>query len=453
MSLVLDVESPLPRCDEAEVALLCAVLTNPTIAPDIVHLCEPADFHDVRRGALWSVVVGITNAGMSPDPILVRDEVKRLAIKDAAELADLAKSYAAEAFVAGNAAGYAATVREKSLLRRLIVSSQAVANAALDGESLADVLAGAKDRILAIEDFRATPTETLASVLEEAIAEIEGASPTSSVTTGILPLDEFAGPIEAGQFILIGARPSMGKTALALNIAHGVAAQYGPVLFLSLEMPAKRIARRLISAASGVSIEAMKPGRLLSDDALDRIRDSVANIRSLPILIDDASSPTVDGIRARIKRHVERDGIRLVIVDYLGLVCSPSGRTINTRNDEVTLISKALKATAKDLAVPMLVLSQLNRESDKINRDPKTPEDTKPPTLSDLRDSGSLEQDADAVWFIHRPGYYTKRTCDATTAEIHVAKNRDGQTGRVVLEWPGSMQTFTAPQVSDSRPA
>lgn len=437
--------SPLPRCDEAEIGLLCAVLTNPTVAPDVVHLCNPQDFHDIKRGSLWSVIVGITNAGEAPDAILVRAEVARLAVKDAPELADLAKTYAASAFNGSNAGAYARVVREKAMLRRLIASAHAVQNAAMDGAALDEVLSEAKERILAVEDERSKPTETLASVLEEAIAEIDGAATTEAVGTGLVTLDDFAGPMEPGQFILVGARPSMGKTAFALNVAYAVAATYGPVLFLSLEMPAKRLARRLVCTVGGVNLAIMKPGRFVSDEARERIKAAHKHLATLPILIDDASAPSIDAVRARIKRHVERDQIRLVVIDYLGLIAEPSGRTINTRENVVGTISRALKATAKDFGVPMLVLCQLNRASDQINRDPKNAEDTKPPTLSDLRDSGSLEQDADAVWFIHRPGYYTKRTCDATTAEIHVAKNRDGQTGKVLVEWHGGAQRFADP--------
>ena len=444
--------APLPRCDEAEVGLLCAVLSNPTVAPDVVHLVTPQDFHDVRRGSLWSVITGVTCAGESPDAILVRAEVERLGVKDAAELADLAKTYAASAFVAGNAAGYARVVREKSMLRRLILSAHAVQNAAMDGAALDEVLAEARQRILAVEDERAKPTATLASVLAEALAEIDGAATTEAVGTGLVTLDEFAGPMEPGQFILVGARPSMGKTAFALNVAYAVAATYGPVLFLSLEMPAKRLARRLVCTVGGVNLSLMKPGRLINDETRERVKAAGQHLGGLPILIDDASAPSIDAVRARIKRHVERDRVRLVVIDYLGLIAEPSGRTINHRENVVGAISRALKATAKDFGVPMLVLCQLNRASDQLNRDPKSAEDTKPPTLSDLRDSGSLEQDADAVWFIHRPGYYTKRACDATTAEIHVAKNRDGQTGKVVVEWHGSAQRFTDSPVPEWRP-
>jgi replicative DNA helicase len=435
--------APLPRADESEVALLCAVLTNPAVAPDVVHLVEPVDFHHFGRGALWSVIVGLTNAGIAPDAVLVRDEVRRLALTNTAELADLAKTYAASAFVGSNATAYAKVVREKAMLRRLIVASQAVTNAAMDGASLDEVLADAREKVLAVEEQRATPVETLATVLEETIAEIEGTTDTQAVTTGILSLDELAGPIEAGQFILVGARPSMGKTAFALNVAHAVAEQYGPVLFLSLEMPAKRLARRLVCSVSGVNLESMKPGRMVRDEQRAAIKAAAASLAPLRLLIDDASSPTVDAIRARVKRHVERDGIRLVVIDYLGLVREPAGRTINNRENVVGAISRALKATAKDFAVPMLALSQLNRVSDQLNRAAVTAEDTKPPTLSDLRDSGSLEQDADSVWFIHRPGYYTKRPGDQGIGEVHIAKNRDGQTGKVVLDWSGAAQRFS----------
>lgn len=436
---------PMPRADEAEVALLCAVMSNPAVAPDVVHLVEPSDFHDPHRGGLWSVVVGVTNAGSAPDAVLVRSEIARLGIKDAGELADLAKSYAASAFVGSNAAAYAHVVREKSLLRRVLSSTAAIHEAVMDGNALDEVMAEARERILAVEDERATPVATMQDVLAEALAEIDGTTATDSIGTGLLSLDDFAGPIEAGQYVLVGARPSMGKTALALNVAYAVAATYGPVLFLSLEMPRRKLARRLICSVAGVDLNSLKPGRFLTDEARGRVTEAGRHLARLPILIDDASSPTIDAVRARVKRHVERDRVRLVILDYIGLIREPSGRTINNRENVVGAISRGLKATAKDYCVPLIALSQLNRTTDHANRDPKNAEDTRPPTLADLRDSGSLEQDADAVWFIHRPGYYTKRPSDQGLAEIHVAKNRDGQTGKVVLEWNGAAQRFSDP--------
>lgn len=432
---------PLPRDDEAEIALLSAVLANPASAFDAAGLCDPGDFHHPARGALWSVIQALVNQRVTPDPIAVRAEVEAVHLDAEVDLPGMARDFAASAFTPGNADRYAAIVREKAHLRRVILAARTASEAAMEGAPVEDVLDSLRATVATVHDQRSAPAVGMAAALEEAFDDLVGATPAYSVATGWASLDEILGPIEAGSFILLGARPSMGKTAMALNIATNVASSYGPVLFLSIEMPRVQIMRRIIAASSGIPYESLKPGRFITDQQRDTLKAGIAKVRNLPILIDDASSPTIDGVAARIHRHVERDGVRLVVIDYLGLIAEPSGRTINSRENVVGAISRALKATAKDSATPILALSQLNRESDRINRGAARSEDTKPPTLSDLRDSGTLEQDADVVMFLHRPGYYTKNRAD-NEAQVIVAKNRNGSTDTARLLWDGQAQRF-----------
>lgn len=435
---------PLPRDDEAEIALLSAVLANPASAFDAVSLCDPGDFHHPARGALWSVVRGLVDQRVTPDPIAVRAEVEALQMGDDVDLPGMARAFAASEFTATNADRYAAIVREKAQLRRVITASRTAADAAMDGAPVEDVLDALRATVAATHDQRAAPAVGMAAALEEAFDELVGTTPAFSVATGFTALDGILGPIEAGSFVLLGARPSMGKTALALNIARNVASSYGPVLFLSIEMPRVQIMRRIIAAAAGIPYETLRPGRFTTDAQRAALTGAIAKIRALPLLVDDASSPTIDGVAARIHRHVERDGVRLVVIDYLGLIAEPSGRTINSRENVVGAISRALKAAAKDSGVPILALCQLNRESDRINRGVDDSAKVKPPTLSDLRDSGTLEQDADVVMFLHRPGYYTKDRADHE-AQVIVAKNRNGSTDTARLVWDGQTQRFTEP--------
>ncbi|MBP9863778.1 MAG: AAA family ATPase [Kofleriaceae bacterium] len=445
----LDVR-PLPRDDDAEIGLLSAVLSNPAVAFDAAHLCDPADFHDPARGALWSVVRGLVDQRVTPDAIAVRAEVEALSIAEV-DFPALVRDFAASAFTASNAPFYAARVREKAQLRRIIRASWAASEAAMDGARIDEVLDALRSTVADAHEQRGNPTASMAEVLEETFDELTGDQPTFCVSTGFQALDGVLGPVEAGAFVLLGARPSMGKTALALNVATNVAATYGPVLLLSMEMPRTQIMRRLLAATSGVAYDKMKPGAFLSDDQHAALMAARKRLTGLPILIDDSSSLSVDAIAARVKRHVERDGVRLVVIDYLGLVSEPSGRTVNSRENAVGAISRGLKAVAKDFETPVLALTQLNRESDRINRGAEDSSKVKPPTLSDLRDSGSLEQDADVVVFLHRPGYYTKNRADHD-AQVIVAKNRNGMTDTARLVWDGAAQRFSDQPTPEWRP-
>lgn len=434
----------VPSAHDAEVALLCCVLANPTTAQDLVHLVAVQDFASDHHGFLWRAVSAVVAARALPDPILVQRELDRLAVPDPKPVADLAREYAASAFSPSNGESYAGVVREQARLRALAAAAAGVRSAIEDGQRLDDVLDRLSSAVHEAQDAIHPPAVSLVECLQEAIDDLNPDAEPDGISSGFLALDELAGPIAPGQFVLVGARPSMGKSAFALNVAYHVAATAGPVLFLSLEMPKKQLAFRLLCQVSGVPYDVFtKRGRFINDTQRSHIAEARGLLKDLPILIDDTPAQSPDAIHARVKRHVERDGLRLVVVDFLGIVRPPSGRTVNSRENEIGVISRSLRATAREFGVPMLALAQLNRESDSINRSALDASRTKPPVLSDLRDSGSLEQDADQVWFIHRPGYYTKRADELRLAEIHVAKNRYGQVGMARLQWFGSAQRFT----------
>lgn len=432
--------APLPRDDDAEVSLLAAVLAYPEVAFDVASLVEPAHFAHAARASLWSVVRGLVAQGVAPDPVAVRAEVTSLRIDDI-DLPALATELAEAKFTATNAAHYANLIRQQAALRRVVLASHRACEKHLDGAPAQDIIDDIKAAVEAAEDERAPKPATLADALQQTYDELVGTTASPGISFGWVALDSILGPVDPGSFLLLGARPSMGKTALALNIASNVAEAFGPVLFLSLEMPRVQLCRRLLATQSGVPYDRLRPGRFLDDADAAALKAAQVALSRLPILIDDASAPPLDGVAARIRRAAERDGARLVVIDYLGLIAEPRGRTINSRENVVGTISRALKAAAKDAQVPILALSQLNRESDRINRGADSADDVKPPALSDLRDSGSLEQDADAVLFLHRPAYYTKDRTD-TEAQVIVAKNRNGTTDTARLTWHGSAQRF-----------
>lgn len=433
-----------PHSVEAEECLLGAVLAHPEVAPDVVRAVTPGDFYGSARASLWSVVVGITDAGSLPDPIVVLAECERLATHDRAEVAELVRAFMAQPFHSVNAEHYAGIVREKSRLRRLRALGLRILAGAADGLATDDVLDEARTGLADVEDDLVEAQMSVADILDDAMAEIEASTVEHVVTTGYPALDDLVGPFEPGRLYLLGGRPSMGKTALGINLATNVASQGHHALFVTIEMSRNQVVRRILSTFSGIHFRRFRRGTLLIEEEFAALAAAKQALKRLPLRILDVASPSIEDLRAEVRRAVTRHGARLVVIDYLQIMRAPSSRTIKNRENEIAMISRGLKAMAKQYQVPVLVLSQLSREAARGNRDVKSAADVSRPTLTDLRDSGSLEQDADQVWFVHRPAYYTKARHgpEALDAEVIVAKARDAETGTVHLDWRGEVQRF-----------
>ena len=333
---------------------------------------------------------------------------------------------------------YSNIVREKSELRKLINVSEAITKRCYASEDdVDDIIGSAEQGIINITQNRNTTGLSHISVyLDESIEKLEKLSDANEsvtgLTTGFVDLDRRTAGLHPAEFILIAARPGMGKSALALNIAQNAAIMdRAAVAIFSLEMPGIQIANRMLSAQAKVSAERIKRGDLKDDD-WPKLGEALAALSDTKIYIDDNSSVTATEIGAKCRKMKIEKGLDLVIIDYLQLMSS--GMSGVNRQQEVSDISRTLKVMANDLGIPVIALSQLNRSVEK--------RDVKEPVLSDLRESGSIEQDADMVIFLYREGYYNEDCEEPNKTKIKFDKHRNGEVGSEFLSWLGEYTKF-----------
>ncbi len=426
-----------PYSVEAEQAVLGAVLIDPKSAPRVIELLAADDFYIETNRLIFETISHMFTAAKTIDPVTVLDEMKALGYKEQAnrdyflQLIETTPSSA-------NVEEYAAIVRGKSMLREL----QAAAGEILEltrseQDDPQDIAELAEQKIYAIRQGREisglTSIKTAIRLVYDHLDEM-AAHPgrLPGVPTGFRELDSYIGGLNKSELILMAARPGMGKTSIALNMALTAAKNTEKtVVIFQLEMSAQQLATRVMSSEALVDGKKIRMGTL-SDDDWRRLAGASGRLSEMDIVIDDNSNITVPEMKAKCRRLGDRLG--LVIIDYLQLMHG-SRRTEN-RVQEVGEISRALKIMAKELDVPVLCLSQLSRG-------PESRTD-KRPMLSDLRESGSIEQDADVVMFIYRDDYYDQDSENKNVAEIIVAKNRHGETGSVNLQWMGQFTTFSS---------
>lgn len=430
-----------PHSIEAEEQLIGSVLVDPEAMASVVDVVRPEDFYRSAHVRTFEVFKDLFARAEPCDATLILREIERRGWQqDALDVKALAR-LSASVVSGANARHYAEIVREKSLARGIIRAGQEMARAAHDGEGRGDEIldyATGMLRDLAVAS-RSGRSVSVKDILSDAMAEIDGEQDERCVFTGFRAVDDVVGALVPGSLAVLGARPSMGKTAFALNVATSVALSHGPVLFFSIEMTKAEIAKRLLATAAGVDLHRMRDGKMLSQEEYEALTRGLDWLRGVPLLLDDKSAPSPEDIRAEVMRQQQRQGIRLVVVDYLDLIRPPESRTIRNRENEVAAVAKAVKAVAKDCGVPILALAQLSRESAKGARGAVDPG---MPTLTDLRHSGEIEQVADVVMFLHRPNYYTKAAGDVRDALVGVRKNRNGKVGDARLDWCAPIQKF-----------
>ena len=414
----------------AERALLGAMLLTATAIADAVESTAAADFYRPAHAHTFDAIAGLYAAGEPVDTVTVAAELERTGLLEAVGGAGALVEMQAGTPVAGNAARYADIVAKNATLRRLIGAAGEVAelaysrpadvDAALDeAESLVFAVAGGSE---------ASSMEPLYGLLDRGVDHLEklyehGQSLTG-VPTGYSDLDSLLLGLQPSSLLVLGARPGIGKTSLALGMAAAAAmGSRRPVLFFSLEMSHLELTQRLLCSEAGVSTQRVRSGQL-SDDDWTRINGAVGRLAEAPLWIDDNPNTSVLEIRAKARRkHAEVGHLGLVVVDYLQLM---GGRlNAESRQVEVSEMSRGLKILARELDCPVLALSQLSRA-------PEARAD-KRPMLADLRESGAIEQDADVVMFLYRDEMYNADSPDRGIAELHVAKHRTGPTGTVKL--------------------
>lgn len=440
-----------PHNFEAERGVLGAIMLRPDRALDDARNVGVLvdDFHHPSHRMIFSSILSLSDKGRPIDTLTVHDELRATgAIAQIEGGEGFLFALLDEVPTAEHAIHYARIVRDVSSLRRMIVACSEVASEAHGGPGdVCEFLDGASKRVLEIASRTHRDTyEKVALSLNAAIRTIEArrsrGSAVTGVPTGFLDIDQLTTGLQPGDLTVLAARPSMGKTCLALNIScHAAVSCKVPVLFFSLEMSRQQLVERMICAEGRIDAGKMRAGFIGAAEWINLTKAS-SRLHAAPMFVDDSSSPTVMEIRSKARlfaadRQVERveNAIPgLIIVDYIQLVRHPSGRKDETREREVAEVSRNLKALAKDLGMPVLVLSQLNRGVER--------RDDKRPMLSDLRESGAIEQDADVIMFIYRDEFYNKESQDPGVAEIIIGKQRNGPTGVARLAFVGEHTRF-----------
>jgi replicative DNA helicase len=426
-------EKGLPVNLEAERFLLGSILMDDSAFIQVAGVLEPEDFSLEKHRRIFGRMNDLYQRKEKIDRIALANELmKRGELESCDGLAYLVSLDDGLPRIS-NLEGYLRIVRDKALLRRIIFTSQKLIDRCLIAEDAPDeILAGAEETLLKLGESRsrdvlANPRQIIGEYEGGLEAFLDPSQRIQGLSTGLVKLDEMTGGLHGGELVILAARPSMGKTALALNVAQHAAANpkmRKTVAVFSLEMSKESLLTRMICAGARVDQQKFRAGYLNAQERY-RLQEAAADLADAPLYIDDTAGSNLIDIHAKLRRLKAERGLDLVIVDYLQLM-STRGRAEN-RNQEVSTLSRGLKLLAKELNVPMLVLSQLSRA-------PETRQGDHRPQLSDLRESGSIEQDADLVMFIFREEVYKPDRADLKgLAELLVAKQRNGPTGRVKM--------------------
>lgn len=433
-----------PHAPEAEASLLGALLLDPRVIEHVADIVTDRDFYRHGNQLIFKAISDLDQAGKPIDVVTVFDELTRQGLSEhvggVGELNELAQ-YVPNT---GHVRHYAEVVKEKSILRAIIDASEETIRSVIDGQATTalQALDSAEKRVLEIGDtvVKKSEVKTLDEQMAHTLAWLHKKSDSpddaSGVQTGFAELDKSLSGMQPGDLIVIAARPSMGKTALAMNIAeHAALSQELSVLVFSLEMSAEQLNRRTVGSVARVDQQRLKEARL-QDAEWARVSEAAEKLKGKVLDVFDEASLTINSIRAVARRVAKkRKGLDLIVVDYLQLLEGLQSDRPENRATEVGQISRGLKLLAKELQCPVIALSQLNRS---VEQRPD-----KRPLMSDLRESGAIEQDADVVMFIYRDEYYSKDgSKEPGVAEVIIGKHRNGPTGTVRLAWRGPLARF-----------
>lgn len=432
----------IPQDIVAEKSLLGAIMISDSVLPEILNTIRPIDFYEEKHRKIFSAMADLYDSHQPVDLLTITSKLKqKKQIKDvggASYLAELSNFVPA----ASHAKAYAEIIEKASTRRKLIDAATKIADNAYEDDANVDDLVGVAERELfevsdkIVKSDYTAMDEMLADALEriEDLRKNKGA--LRGLKTGFRDIDKKTAGFQKGDLIIIGARPAMGKTTFAQNLAYNIASINGKgVLFFSMEMAKNEIVDRIISDVAGVDNWKIRTGNL-SDEEFARIGDAMAEMDEIPIYIDDTSSMTIMELRNKARRAMHDHNIGIVIVDYLQLI-QGSDRYKGNRVQEVTEISRGLKILARELEIPVVALAQLSRGV--------TGRDDPRPVLSDLRESGSIEQDADLVMFLHRPDYYKQNDDNyepTNVTELLIAKHRHGAIGKIELYFHPELLRF-----------
>ncbi len=428
-----------PQDLDAEQSVLGGVLLSKDAVADVVEVLRGSDFYRPAHQLVFDAVLDLYSKGEPVDPVTVAAELTRTNQLARIGGAPYLHTLVASVPTAANAGFYAQIVAEKAILRRLVEAGTRIVQMGFGGGegNVDQVVDRAQAEVFQVTERRAGEDvvrleELLNPTLEE-IEAIEGRDgQMAGVPTGFADFDRLTNGLHPGQLVVVAARPGLGKSTLALDFCRAASVRHGQAsVVFSLEMSKSEITMRLLSAEARVHLQHMRAGRMTEDD-WGRLARRMGEVANAPLFVDDSPHLTMMEIRAKARRLKQRHDLKLVVIDYLQLMSSP--RKVESRQQEVSEISRSLKLLAKELQVPVVALSQLNRSSEQRA--------DKRPQLSDLRESGAIEQDADVVILLHRDDAYEKDSTRAGEADLIVAKHRNGPTDTVTVAFQGHYSRF-----------
>ncbi|REF36450.1 primary replicative DNA helicase [Thermasporomyces composti] len=438
VSRVAGVADRVPPHDvAAEQCVLGSMMLSKDAIADVIEEVRGSDFYRPAHETVFEAILDLYGRGEPADAVTVAAELQRRGELTRVGGAPYLHTLIASVPSAANASYYAAIVREKAILRRLVEAGTKITQMAYAGDGdVDDIVDRAQAEIYNVTERRTSEDYApLSEIMEATLDEIEAIGARDSmvgVPTGFADLDALTNGLHPGQLIVIAARPGVGKSILALNLARAAAIHnnLASVIF-SLEMSRTEITMRLLSAEARVPLQHMRQGTM-SDDDWAKLARKMGEVSGAPLFIDDSPNMTLMEIRAKCRRLRQRHDLRLVIVDYLQLMTS--GKKVESRQVEVAEFSRNLKLLAKELGVPVVALSQLNRSPEQRT--------DKRPMLADLRESGSIEQDADMVILLHREDAYERESSRPGEADFIIAKHRNGPTATITVAFQGHYQRF-----------
>ena len=428
-----------PQALEAEQSVLGSMLIDERCVPDVIGILRPEEFYLRQNRDIYETIYAMFNFSERIDPVTVLDKMKERGVYDEQRSYDYIAQLLQITPTAANVKQYCAIVHDKALMRDLSTAADEINDMVYDGSGTAqDMLEAAEKKVFSLRrENSGDSLQHIGKVLVNVYDRLEELAQSDStipgLSTGLFDLDRKISGLNKSDLLLIAARPGMGKTSLALNIALNVAKKYPKtVAFFSLEMSREQLALRLLSNESFLDNQKLVTGQLTDED-WGKLSIASSALSQTDIRVDDNPSITVAEMNAKCRRL---DNLGLVLIDYLQLMTAAApGKTGENRVNVVSEISRALKIMAKELNVPVICLSQLSRANESRTN--------KRPMLSDLRESGAIEQDADSVMFIYRDDYYNENSEEKNIAECIVAKNRHGETGTVKLQWLPQFTTFS----------
>lgn len=436
-------EAQLKRIPPSDVDAEKSVIGEMIISRDAIYIANDIlcadDFYSKQNGILFDAIVTLNDEGKPADVLNLKNKLKEMGISEDLVNLEYIKEIIANVFTTTNIRSHCETVADKSLRRRMIKLNQEIENMCyVDSEKSGDILALAEKKVFDISSKRNVGEFVpIRKVVKNAIDKIAQAARTSGsvtgVATGFTELDYRTAGLQPSDLILVAARPSMGKTAFVLNIAQHVCFKDNKAaVIFSLEMSKEQLVNRLLSLESHVDSKKIRNGNVGAQE-WEGLIEGASTIGESDLIIDDTPGISISELVAKCRKYKIENDIQLVIIDYLQLM-SGSGKSYESKANEVGDISRALKALARDINVPVIALSQLSRSPEK--------RDDHRPMLSDLRDSGAIEQDADVVMFLYRDDYYNHETEKKNIAEVIIAKQRNGPIGTVELVWIPDLTKF-----------